>query len=314
MPLDAQTAKLLEAINALPPSHTLGVQEARQALELMCAQEPREEVATVEERSVPGPAGEIRVRIYRPPAEPQLPVLVFFHGGGWVIGSLETHDGTCRTAANRLHAVVVSVDYRLAPEDKFPAAVEDADAATLWVARHAAELGGDPARLIVGGDSAGGNLAAVVARRARDRGEPAIIHQFLIYPGTDYDFESASIHQNAEGYFLTTEAMHWFIDHYRRGDADIDDPDFAPIRAGDLSRLPPATIITAEFDPLRDQGEAYARRLAEAGVPVTLKRYDGLVHGFFGMTAWVERARSATEESFALVRAALQEIAPATTA
>jgi acetyl esterase len=265
-----------------------------------------EVVFEVADRTLPGPAGEIPVRVYRPSDEPALPVLIFFHGGGWVIGSLDTHDNTCRALANAAGCIVVSVDYRLAPEHTFPAAVDDAFAATRWAAEHAADIGGDPARVAVGCDSAGGNLTAVVALLARDAGDLSLRFQLLVYPVTDHEFDSKSMRENATGYFLERDSMRWFYRHYLTGEADADDWRASPLRAGDLAGLPPAFVITAEYDPLRDQGEAYARRLGDAGVPVELRRYDGVFHGFFGMGDLMEPAREAFDAAAKALRAAFE--------
>ncbi len=279
----------------------------RQAIEAFATagRAAAEPVAHVEDRGLPGPAGEIPVRVYRPTDDSALPVLVWFHGGGWTIGSLETHDNTCRSLANAVGCVVVSVDYRLAPEHKFPAAADDAFAATQWVAEHAAQLGGDPKRIAVGGDSAGGNLAAVVSLLARDGGGPALAFELLVYPVTDYEFESASMHENATGYFLELESMRWFYNQYLRDERDGTDWRFSPTRANDLSGVPPAFVLTAEFDPLRDQGEAFARRLEAAGVPVEARRYDGVFHGFFGMRDLMEPAQQAFDDVTKALRQAL---------
>ncbi|MBK5289774.1 MAG: alpha/beta hydrolase, partial [Acidimicrobiia bacterium] len=207
------------------------------------------ELPRVENAAVPGPAGDIPIRLYRPEGAASKPVVVFFHGGGWVLGSLETHDATCRALAKEIDAVIVSVDYRLAPEHRFPAAVEDAYAALSWVHAHADELGGDPARLVVAGDSAGGNLAAVMAQLARESG-PALAAQLLIYPVTDHEFTSRSMEDNAEGYFLTRDAMRWFYANYLTTAAEGDDARVSPLRAPDLSGLPPAIVLTMEYDPL----------------------------------------------------------------
>jgi acetyl esterase len=262
-------------------------------------------LAEVEDRRIPGAAGEIGVRVYRPEGRAPLPALVYFHGGGWVIGSLETHDGACRELANRVGCVVVSVDYRLAPESRYPAAAEDCYAATKWVAGNAQALGVDPARIGIGGDSAGGNLTAVVALMARDRGGPALRHQLLIYPVTDADFGRPSYRENAEGYLLTTKAMEWFWGHYVPDPAQRAEPYAAPLRAKDLAGLPPAFVITAEYDPLRDEGEAYAKRLQQAGVPTRLQRYDGAIHGFFAMGLLSEVARTALADAVAEAKRAL---------
>jgi len=255
-----------------------------------------EPVAEVEDRTVPGSPDGIPVRIYKPSAEPGLPVLVWLHGGGWAIGSVETHDAICRSVANAVGCIVVSVEYRLAPEHRYPAALDDAFAATQWVAANADELGGDPARIAVGGDSAGGNLTAVVSLLARDAGTPSLVMQLLVYPVTDHEFESSSMVDNATGYFLERDSMRQFYEWYCAAPADADDWRVSPMRAADLAGLPPAIVVTAEYDPLRDQGEAYARKMEAAGVPVQLLRYDGVFHGFFGMGAMMEPSRRAFDD------------------
>ena len=228
---------------------------------------------------------------------------MYFHGGGWVIGSLETHDGTCRELAAGAGCVVVSVDYRLAPEHRYPAAAEDCYAATRWCAEHAAELAIDARRIAVGGDSAGGNLAAVVAQMARDRGGPGLVLQLLVYPVTDHDFGTASYRDNAAGYLLTAADMRWFWGHYLGDDtARGAEPYASPLRAASLAGLPPALVITAELDPLRDEGEAYARALEAAGVAAKLHRYDGMIHGFFGMSAIMDQAVAAVREATGTLR------------
>jgi acetyl esterase len=251
-----------------------------------------------EDRAVTGPGGPIPIRIYRP--ENPTGALVYFHGGGWVLGNIRTVDGVCATLARRAQVTVVSVDYRLAPEHRFPAAVEDAWAATTW-AYAAREVLGSTGRLAVGGDSSGGNLAAVVARRARDEGIE-LAHQLLVYPVTDADLETRSYRQNASGYWLTRDGMAWFWDQYVP-EGDRFDPDASPLRAHDLGGVAPALVITAEFDPLCDEGEAYAARLEQAGVAVTLKRYDGLVHGFFRCAAVL----AASEDALDLASTALTD-------
>jgi acetyl esterase len=306
MPLDPEAKMLLEQLStAVRPFDELSVEEARAAIAtLSAAAGEGEAVARVENRRVPGPRGDIPVRIYTPAGRAPFPVLVYFHGGGWVIGNLETHDALCRHLANAASAVVVSVDYRLAPEHPFPSSGEDAYAATRWVAANAAAIGG-AGRIAVGGDSAGGNLAAVVALMARDRGGPPLVFQLLVYPVTDApSANTASYRENAEGYFLTAKTMHWFWNHYCGKNPDLSDPYLCPLRARDLKSLPPALVVTAEFDPLRDEGEAYAARLREAGVPATAKRYPGMIHGFFGMGALLTQARVATKEATEALRAA----------
>ena len=307
MPLDPEAKMLLEQMTTVVrPFDELSVEEARAAIAtLSAAAGEGEAVARVENRTVPGPRGEIPVRVYTPAGSAPFPVLVYFHGGGWVIGSLETHDGICRHLANAAGAVVVSVDYRLAPEHPFPASGEDAYAATRWVAANAAALGGDPRRIAVGGDSAGGNLAAVVSLMARDRGVPPLVFQLLVYPVTDApSANTASYRENAEGYFLTAKTMHWFWNHYCGKSPDLSDPYLCPLRARDLKHLPPALVVTAEFDPLRDEGEAYAARLREAGSQAHVKRYAGMIHGFFGMGPLLTKAREATKDAAEALRAA----------
>ena len=300
MPLDPQAKAIIDQFAAVGGAelHEMSVSQARELILGMAglAGEP-EPIARVENRMVPGPAGDIPIRVYTPVGTAPFPVLVYFHGGGWVIGNLDTHDGVCRSLANRVGCIVVSIDYRLAPEHPFPAAPEDCYAATRWIAEHAATLGADRGRIAVGGDSAGGNLAAVVALMARDRGGPKLVYQLLIYPATDADFETRSCRENAEGYFLTRADMIWFWNHYAPRDEDRRNPYAAPLRAASLGGLPPALVITAEFDPLRDEGEAYAARLRDEHVPVRLSRYDGMIHGFFQMGAVVDRGRAAVEEA-----------------
>ena len=305
MPLDPKVKAFLDQLAAVeaPPLNSLPVSDARQALEAMVAMQGEPEaVARAEDRRVTGPDGDVPVRVYVPQAKGPLPILVYFHGGGWVIGSITSHDGVCRALANRAGAIVVSVDYRLAPEHRFPAAAEDSYAATRWIADHAVKLGGDPNRIAVGGDSAGGNLAAVVALIARDRGGPRLVHQLLVYPVTDGGLDTPSYQENADGYFLTRDMMAWFWDHYVPNRADRENQYCSPLRARDLKGLPSATVLTAEFDPLRDEGERYAARLKEAGVPTTMTRYEGVVHGFFGMSVLFDQARAAIDQAAAALR------------
>lgn len=262
-------------------------------------------VHEVYDRTVPGPAGPVPVRVYRPSEATGLPVVVWFHGGGWVIGGLDSHDHLCRLLCDDAGCVVVSVDYRLAPEHPFPAAVEDCVAAYGWVAANATEVGGDPGRVAVGGDSAGGNLAAVVALTRRDAGDPPPRAQVLVYPVTDHEFDSPSMHENATGYFLEREHMRWFFGHYLRTPADADDWRVSPLRAPDLSGVAPAIVVTAEYDPLRDQGEAYGARLRAAGVDTEIVRGEGLFHGFFGLHPIVEPGREPWERVVAFLARAL---------
>ncbi len=255
-------------------------------------------VGRVEDLSISGPAGSVPVRLYAMEHGGLRPALIYFHGGGWVFGNLDTHDAVCRALAKESGAVVISVDYRLSPEVKFPAAVEDSYAATVWVAENAERLGIDARRIAVGGDSAGGNLATVVAMRCRDAGGPVLALQLLIYPVTDLSsFETDSHRELAEGYFLTRGAMDWFSGHYLASADQKRHPEVSPLLAKDLSGLPPALVITAEFDPLRDEGEAYAQRLKQAGVPVTAKRYPGMIHGFVSMHGVLSGGRQAIQEA-----------------
>jgi acetyl esterase len=304
VPLDPQAQAFLDrmlelglpGIGELPPDEARAVQDEAAATVFG----PVPDVAW-EDRSLPGPAGEIPVRVYRPGDE-SAPVLAYFHGGGWVLGGLNTHHGVCATLARLSGCVVCSVYYRLAPEHRFPAALEDAWAATTWLAEHAEEVGGRPGAHAVGGDSAGGNLAAVCALRARDSGLPLAL-QLLVYPVTDADLDTSTYREFADGYSLTAHSMGWFWDHYLPV-GDRFHPDASPLRAADVGGTAPAFVLTAEFDPLRDEGEAYARRLEEAGVPVTLCRYEGMIHGFYRMPAVIERANDALAESAEAVRAA----------
>ena len=299
MVIDPQVQEFLEELKSLgaPPPETLSPAEAR-ALHAAGAETlgPPEPVAAIEDRTVPGPAGEIPIRIYVPQGTGPFPVFVYYHGGGWVLGSIATHDGLCCAIANAARCVVVSVEYRLAPEHTYPAAVDDAYAATSWVVENAGLIGGDSRRVAVGGDSAGGNLAAAVCLMARDRQTFKPLLQVLIYPITDYNLDTTSYLENAEGYLLTRATMKWFWECYLADEEDGCQPHASPLRAEDLGRLPPALVITAEYDPLRDEGEAYAARLRDAGVPVTLTRYDGMIHAFIRRTAIFDKARTAMQQ------------------
>lgn len=300
MPLDPQVQILLEQMAALnaPALHTQTPAAVREGMKMQLAMfGSPQPIAHIENHTIPVVSGEIPIRIYTPEGNGPFPVLVFFHGGGWVIGDLDTHDGVCRSLANKITCAVVSVDYRLAPEHKFPIAPEDCYAATQWVAANAAQFHGDASRLALGGDSAGGNLTAVVAQMARDRGGPPLVFQLLIYPGTDFRMNTPSIEENAEGYFLTKQDMIWFTNHYLNNEEDKLNPLASPLLAKDLHGLPPALVITAEYDPLRDEGERYGQRLKEAGVPTTISRYDGMIHGFFSMEAILDKSKLAVAES-----------------
>jgi acetyl esterase len=313
--LDPQIAGLLKLLAAGGGKgmHEGTPEQARRQLRVLAVdlRDPASvpEVASVTETVVPGGAGPVAARIYRPRAEAgPLPTVVFFHGGGWVIGDLDTHDLTCRTIAVRCDAVVVSVDYRLAPEHPFPAAVDDALAATRWAAAHLGDLGGNDV-LGVAGDSAGGNLSAVVAQVLRDEGV-ALGGQLLIYPGTDLLADLPSRTENAQGYFLDMPTMAWFAKHYLSGHDDSGrahdptDPRLSPLR-GDVTGVAPAVVVVAQFDPLRDEGTAYAEALAAAGVPVLVEEFAGLIHGFVDMGRHSPAAQAAVERTCELFRAVL---------
>lgn len=312
MPLDQRIARMLEEFEAgdVPSISELSVADVRAitASTSMKLAEPGADVESVRTFDVATAAGVVPVRLYRPLGAPPGPLsaLVWLHGGGFVTGDLESADPAARELCAGAGLVVVSVDYPLAPEHPFPAAPESCLEVTAWVVDHAEELGLDPGRVAIGGDSAGANLAAAVSQLARDRGQAPIAFQLLIYPVVDHLASFPSVKENGEGFLLTAEAMAWFSGHYA-GQADIDDRDpmMSPIYAADLAGLPPALVITAEFDPLRDEGEAYAMRLRQAGVPVQTSRYDGMIHGFFTMTKITPRAREAVGEAVGALRMAL---------
>jgi acetyl esterase len=304
MPVDPQIQALLDKAAGLPATHTLPVAEARRQMEARTgAMAAPAAVAGVEEYRIAGPAEPLRLRIYTPKADSPYPLVVFFHGSGFVLCSLDTHDGMCRNLCAGADCVVVSVDYRLAPEHKFPTGLNDCVAATRWAIEHAREFGADPARTVVGGDSAGGNLAAATALRVRDENGPALRGQLLIYPVTDSHAPGTSSYaENAEGCGLTRDTMKWFWGHYLAEAAQAANPYAAPLRAGDLRGLPPTLVQTAEYDPLRDEGELYAVRLREAGVPVMLSRWAGMNHGFLFWVGVVDRAAEAMAEATAWLR------------
>lgn len=306
MTLDATTRAIVDEMSrAFPDIGRVSVEKARQGARALVANEQAEPVHEVRDDRFDGPAGPIGVRIYRPGPGVR-PAVVFFHGGGWTICDLDSHDGACRALANGSGAVVVSVDYRLAPEHRFPAALEDAEAAVRWVAGAGGELGVDAGRVAVAGDSAGGNLAAAVCLALRERSGPPVVFQLLVYPVLDAGMDTSSYRDNAEGYFLTAQHLRWYWDQYVPDAAQRDDQLASPLRARDLSGLPPAHIVTAEHDPLRDEGEAYANRLRDAGVAVTNVRYGGAFHGFFSLGAFLPAAAQATATAYAAVRAALE--------
>lgn len=315
MPLDPPVASVLDLLaqQGTPMSMITGTpQQAREGFRTMTygIRDPATlaPVRSAQDQVVPGPAGEVPVRVYRPEVDGPVPTVVFFHGGGFVLGDLDTHDDHARLLCHEVGAVVVSVDYRLAPEHPFPAGLEDCVAATGWAAANVADLGGRADRLAVAGDSAGGNLAASVALACR-AGGPALAGQLLLYPGTDFrqdgvDYPSRV--DNGEGLFLTAADMAWFGDHYLgAADEHRSDPRASVVLAPELSGLPPAVIGTGEYDPLRDEGEAYAAALERAGVPVVLRRYDGLIHGFFGMGTWSPASAAAARQLCGDLRALL---------
>lgn len=306
MPVDPQIQALLDAGRHLPRTETLSVPAARAQYEArIAAMAPPARIARVAERVIEGPTGlPLKIRVYTPEGQGPHPLLVFFHGSGFVLCSLDTHDGICRNLSAGAGCVVASVDYRLAPEHPFPAAPEDCLLATRWCAAHAAELGADPARIVVGGDSAGGNLAAVTALRLREEGGPAVLGQLLLYPVTDWHTPGwPSYAENAEGYGLTRATMEWFWGHYMPDPgSNISHPHAAPIHAASHAGLPPALVTTAEYDPLRDEGEAYADRLRAAGVTVACTRWLGLNHGFYFWSGRVDRATAAMAEAAGWLR------------
>ena len=310
MPLDPEIAALLERLNA-QPSMVEGTPEQARAgfrhLNRVAAKlHAPAEVGAVRELEVEGGAARLPARLYLPPgAGGAVPSLVFFHGGGFTIGDVGSYDAQCRALCAGAGVAVLSVEYRLAPENRFPAAVEDAIAATRWALEHAGELGGDAGAVAVGGDSAGANLAAVAAQALRGS-EPALVAQLLMYPVTDFCSTRPSHTANGEGLFLTGEDMTWFRLQYL-GDGRRDDPRASPLLADDLSGLPPAVVVTAEYDPLRDDGEAYADALAEAGVEVVRARFDGLIHGFFGLGPFSAAAAAAVDRVCADFRHLLAE-------
>jgi len=308
MPLDPQAEVILGLIKqaGLPELWQLTPDQAREQYRLRVAKlAHKQSIFSSADRRIPGAGSDLALRIYHPreaKARERFPVLVWLHGGGFVIGDLDTHDHACRALATQADCMVVAVDYRLAPESKFPAAVDDCMAALRWLALHAPEIGADPIRIAVGGDSAGGNLAAVCAILARNDGFPKLAHQLLIYPCTAPEPEMPSQRKFAEGYVLTRNAITWFYKNYVRSPRDYYDFRFAPLVAEDLSGLPPALVLVAGYDPLRDEGVAYATRLIEAGNRVTLANYEGVMHGFLLMGGALDVARRAIAECAAALK------------
>ena len=312
MPLDPDAQLVIDMIRAAgrPPFETLTPAEARQAYSnsRKVLQPPAQDVAEMRDLTAPGPAGDIPLRTYRglctDPAE-KLPALVYFHGGGWLLGDLDSHDGVCRRFANAARCRVVSVDYRMAPEHKFPASVEDSAAATRWVMTNAASLGIDDSRVAVGGDSAGGNLAAVMALMARDGGLPPVVFQLLIYPATDMRMVTTSSQTVSDGVPLTSATMRWFIDHYMSSAQDENDWRASPLRAADLSGTAQALVLTCAYDPLCDEGIAYAQRLAREGVRVTQMHFSDQPHGFMSMGRIIRTADVAIDMMGAVLKKVL---------
>jgi acetyl esterase len=305
MPLDPQIQLMRDQRERdnVPPLYAMSLADARAAdlaaiLDSGGAPEPVHEVADL---TIAGPGGDLPLRLYRPASERPLPALLYFFGGGWVLGTIDTADGVARSLANSSGALVIVVGYRLAPEHPFPAAIDDCYAALRWAAGHAGEIGADPARLAVGGDSAGGNLAAAVTLLARADG-PALAGQLLVYPNTDQLADDESMRAADDPFLFNRHSVAWYHRHYLSHPGDAANPLASPLRAESLAGLPPALVITAEYDPLRDQGEAYARRLADAGVQVELSRYPGMAHGFFTMAGTVDASRDAIAQAAAQLR------------
>lgn len=310
MSIDPQAQRLLDlaAQGRRPQYETLTPVEARAQYDAASAGVQGDPPVPFETREIeiPGPGGALPARVYRATDDAALPLLVFFHGGGYVFGSLNSHDAACRHLCVEAECIVVSIDYRLAPEHRFPAAVDDAWAATRWISDHAAALGGDPTRLAVGGDSAGGNLAAVVCQLAKAEGAPGIVFQLLIYPGTDLSLSLPSHKKFGEGYLLTSNLIDWFMDHYFAPGSDRTDPRASPLFAEDCAGLPPALILSAGYDPLQDEDRAYVEKLGAAGVPVLYSHYEGMLHGFITMPGFLDKAREALNECAGALRTAFE--------
>src|SRR6185437_4124580 len=307
MPLDpqAESWRARRLAENIPPLYTQTLADARAAdlAEILAGAGESEPVGEVVDQEMPGPDGLLPIRIYRPAGGGVRPVLVYFFGGGWTLGQIDTCDGICRRLTNLVGCTVIAAGYRLAPEHKFPAAVQDCLAAVHWVSSHASELTVDPDRIAVGGDSAGGNLAAVVALQAGE----LLCAQLLVYPNTLYGSDTPSMRDNDDPVLFNRRSVQWYWQHYLASPEDGRDPRASPLLAADHSGLPPALVITAEYDPLRDEGELYAEQLRAAGVPVELPRYDGMMHGFFTMSGVLDGGRQAVEQAAGFLRARFGE-------
>jgi acetyl esterase len=309
MALDQEAAMVLELMKKSdrPAIDTLSAKEGRTQADTLSerAEADPPDVARVIDGAIPTTGGQLRYRRYWPSGASGaiLPTLIYYHGGGFVIGNIETHDSTCRRIANKSQCQVISIDYRLAPEHAYPAPVEDALVAFRHIAANARVFDADPAMLAVGGDSAGGNLAAVVCQQQKASGGTMPAFQMLIYPATDSVNQTPSRQKFAEGYFLTGRMMKWFFDFYTPKGTDLTDPRVSPLLTKDLSGLPPAFVLTAGYDPLRDEGRAYADRLIDAGIKVTYTNYPGTIHGFFSMTRFLHQGLKANDEAAMVMRA-----------
>jgi acetyl esterase len=306
MPLDAQTKALMDQLASagLPLISSLPLEQARRVAFAAFPTDKLEHVACIEDRKIPGPAGSIMIRTYLPEGSGLFPALVYFHGGGFVLGDLESHDPLCRSLTNAARCATVAVEYRLAPENKFPAAPDDCYAATHWVSENGAEIGVDGSRLAVGGDSAGGNLAAAVALMARERKTPQLRLQLLMYPSLDATCSGDS-YRRIENQFPPIQDCKYFWSSYIRSEVDRKNPLVSPVFASDLKGLPPALVITAEYDPLIDEGELYAEKLREAGNEVTQSRYSGTIHGFVSMAGVIDKGKAGIAEAAAALRRTL---------
>jgi acetyl esterase len=302
MPLHPVLAAMLEqsATSGAPPTSELEPSAVRENYRAMRGSFSKRDLYEVRDTM----AGEVPIRIYRPSSENNQPCLIYFHGGGWVIGDLLTGDSVCRDLAIQAGCVVIATDYRLAPEHQWPAGLDDCCQVTRWVADKADYLGIDDSRIAVGGESAGGNLSACVTQRIRSDGGPQLVHQLLVCAVTDAAMDTPSYEANGAGYLLSRDTMNWFFGHYVPEETDRFDPMISPLRANDFTGLPPATVITAEFDPLRDEGEAYGKKLIGAGVPVEVRRFDGMMHEFFAMSDLVDDAKDAISYAAGRLRSA----------